>query len=751
MPTTDLSARTMIDGQEYEVDQTLTATIAEQASTRVRGAICPHSRQVIKHEDWFLVCDEDGNAYPDCSCGHGLYTRDTRFLSALVLRIAEGPLSVLSSSAEQNFLSRFEYANGDWVLEGGRQVRHETLHVRVTRLIDGGLRQEVRLSNFNPFPVRLHLALEVRADFKDMFEVRGFGDRAEFGTFMRPRHEGSELALSYVGADRTPRQSLLRFSPAPEAVEPGAGPGATGATLRFVVDLPPSGGERTVTLALGARIMSEVPGEALELRVPAAGFDDHVEAVHERQRGQLGPCLAVSSSHPVFTAFIDRGVRDLCTLINTYPTGPYPVAGIPWFTCPFGRDGLITAFQALPLSPDLARGTLRFLAAHQGTQVKAENDEQPGKILHERREGELSLMGWTPFAPYYGSVDSTPLFLVLLSETWRWTNDVALVRELWPNVTRALEWIDVYGDADGDGFVEYLKQGEKGLANQGWKDSHDSVIHADWEVARGAIALAEVQGYVYDAKRRMAELARLIGDEPLAGRLHAQASGLKTRFREAFLTPEGYYAIALDGEKRQVRSQTSNPGHCLWSGLIDGEDARRVTAQLLAPDMFNGWGIRTMSSAATTYNPISYHNGTVWPHDCSLIAKGMADQGDPGAAGRVLSALFDAAQHYDYLRLPELFCGFAREGRFARPVPYPVACSPQAWAAGTPLLLLQSVLGLVPDAPNRRLHVQPSLPAWLPEVTLTGLRVGEASVDLRFRGEGFEVLAQRGDLEVDGR
>jgi glycogen debranching enzyme len=382
----------------------------------------------------------------------------------------------------------------------------------------------------------------------------------------------------------------------------------------------------------------------------------------------------------------------------------------------------------------MAEATLRFLARHQGTRVDAYRDEEPGKILHEMRDGELSNLNEVPFSTYYGTIDATPLWLVLLSETYRWTGDRELVAAMWPHALRALAWIDEYGDSDGDGFVEYKMKGDKGLMNQGWKDSLDSVIHPDATLALAPIALAEVQGYVYDAKRRMAELARLLGHTALAEQLEAQAGELKRKFHEAFWVEEGgYYALALDGLKRQVRTKTSNPGHGLWSGLIADERIEGVARSMVAPDMFNGWGIRTMSAESPNYNPLSYHNGTIWPHDNSLIVKGMADAGYKDEANAVLTALYETSRHFDYHRLPELFCGFERNGRFAKPVPYPVACSPQAWAAGTPILLLQSALGLEADAPRGVLRVvRPSLPAWIGSVSLKGLRVGAGTVDLEF-------------------
>ncbi|MBI6546537.1 MAG: amylo-alpha-1,6-glucosidase, partial [Cyanobacteria bacterium NC_groundwater_1444_Ag_S-0.65um_54_12] len=442
----------------------------------------------------------------------------------------------------------------------------------------------------------------------------------------------------------------------------------------------------------------------------------------------------IASGNEIYNLILERSIRDLASLTTFYDSGPYLAAGIPWFTAPFGRDGIIAALQTLIMGPDLAIGTLRYLARQQAHDDNPFRDEEPGKIMHERRVGELANLQLIPHTPYYGSVDSTPLFLILLSETFRWTGDLGLVRELWDAVEAALMWIEGYGDMDGDGFVEYSRRSPMGLFSQGWKDSHNSVLHPDATVAEPPIALAEVQGYVYDAKCRMAELCYLLDLRILGDRLQREADELKTNFDQAFWDNElNFYVEALDGRKRPVRTKTSNPGHCLWSGIVPVARARIMAQGLLADDMFNGWGIRTVSAASPVYNPLSYHNGTIWPHDNAIIAKGLANYGFKREAIKLMDALYHAALHFDYYRLPELFCGLVRGGELDRPVPYPVACSPQAWAAGTTLLLLQAALGLVPNAKAGILHIiEPMLPPWLTEVNLQGLRIGDSSLDLQF-------------------
>jgi glycogen debranching enzyme len=448
-------------------------------------------------------------------------------------------------------------------------------------------------------------------------------------------------------------------------------------------------------------------------------------------------------------------VADLRLLVNDGPVegGRYVAAGIPWFATLFGRDSLLTAMQSLAFRPQLAVETLEVLAALQATEVDDFRDAEPGKILHELRVGETARAGELPHSPYYGSVDSTPLWLVLLGATYDWTGDRALVDRLWPNALAALRWIDEWGDRDGDGFVEYERRSPRGLLNQGWKDSGDAIRDRTGRESKAPIALAEVQGYVYDAKLRMARLATIRGDAALTARLTREAALLRDRFEEAFwVEDQRYYAMALDGEKRQADAVGSNAGHCLWSGIVSPERARDVADKLLGPALFSGWGIRTYASNQRGYNPFGYHTGTVWPHDTSLAAAGLKRYGFQDEANRLVGHMLEAAQHFSEFRLPELFCGFDRETA-PMPVPYPVACSPQAWSAGAVFMFLQTMLGIRAHADTRELELlRPNLPDWLAKVTVSNLRIGEASVDLlfhRWRGTtSAEVLRKVGDLSL---
>jgi glycogen debranching enzyme len=688
---------------------------------------CRHGRQVISQDGLFLVSDDDGVVYGGCACGTGLYHRDTRYLSGWELQVEGLRPTLLSFSAERNFQARIEYMNAHMTLADGRQVRQETLYLASTRLIRGYVHERLELVNYNAEPLTLRLKLSFQADFADMFEVRG-AFRGDRGRFFKPRLEGAEGLLAYEGADGVLRRTRIRLGPGPVTLEATTHRHGVGFCARVEVTLAAGGGRASLETTI-----EPLEEGAPDLPPPVPFPELHGWLQREQQRRKAG-LTRLGSDNEIYDLVLQRSVLDLETLTSMQPeTGPYIAAGIPWFSCPFGRDALIAAYQSLLLGPDLAMGTLRYLARHQGRDVNDFRDEEPGKIMHEIRYGELTRLGQVPHSPYYGSIDATPLFLILVSETYRWTGDLAFVREMWEAVEQALMWIDAYGDLDGDGFLEYATRSSLGLYNQNWKDSADSNIGPDFHIASTPLAVAEVQGYVYDAKRRMAELCEALDLRVMGERLLREAEDLKQAFNRAFWSePDGFYVIALDGAKRPVRTLASNMGHGIWSGIIDEARLPLVARQLMSAEMFSGWGIRTMSSAMPPFNPLSYHNGSIWPHDNSLVAKGLADAGFKEDALRVMAAMYDAALQFPYFRLPELFCGFARAGEMDRPVPYPVACSPQAWAAGASLLLLQAVLGLTPDAPHRQLLIRrPVLPPWLENVYLRGLRVGESRVDLQ--------------------
>lgn len=551
--------------------------------------------------------------------------------------------------------------------------------------------------------------------------------------------------------------------------EPGSAPEASGRDSEFGRTPTPEPVEALVLEARGGIALAEVVGEALGEPVAEAGAaeaaaalalftpvprvrDDEAGAAY---RAWWRGATEVESDNELFNLTLQRSTTDLRLLVNEGPGRRewHLAAGIPWFVTLFGRDSIITALQVLAFRPQIAYATLDVLAARQATTLDPERDAEPGKILHELRTGELAAIGELPHTPYYGSVDSTPLWLILLGATFDWTGDRALLDRLWPHALAALDWIDRWGDRDGDGFVEYERRNPTGLLNQGWKDSSDAVRDRHGRLASTPIALVEVQGYVYDAKRRMAHLAEVRGETELAARLEREAAALRERFEAAFWVPDlRYYAMALDGEKRQADAITSNPGQALWTGIVSPERARPVADRLLGPGLYSGWGVRTYAAGQPGYNPIGYHTGTVWPHDTSLIAAGLKRYGLEDEANELISRVFEAAQAFPAYRLPELFCGFERDSATS-PVPYPVACSPQAWAAGAPFLFLETMLGLRPHAERGELELlHPHLPSWLRSVRVRNLRVGTALVDLLFhswRGTtSAEVLRKEGDIAV---
>ena len=560
------------------------------------------------------------------------------------------------------------------------------------------------------------------------------------GTLEPTQIDGNSIRFRYLGLDRVRRITQVEFAPPPDRVEERD----DGVLATFRVRLG-----AYQTKLFGVTVLPIV-----EPQLPQPKEFD--VAVHELRRSYEEwerDSTQVVTDNEVYDQMLNRCLRDLRALYTTTSDGAFLAAGIPWYVTLFGRDSMIASHQMLMISPEPARQVLEILAASQGTKEDDWRDEQPGKILHELRTGELARAGIVPHSPYYGSVDSTPWFLILLGQYFRWTGDEAFVRSMLPNAEAALGWIDRYGDLDGDGFVEYETRSPSGIRNQGWKDSWDSVVHADGRLAEPPIALAEVQAYVYLAKLRIADAFSALGYRSRASDLVEQAATLRKRFNEAFwMEDEGFFAGALDADKRQVRTIVSNPGHGLYCDIVDREKAELLSRRLLTSDMFSGWGIRTMSMEAAAYNPMSYHNGSVWPHDNALIAAGLKRYGFPRWTNRVATALFDAAIYADYLRLPELFCGFTRRSP-NRPVSYPVACSPQAWAAGAPFLMLQAMLGVSARGDEGLLTVnQPQLPPWLNTVELRNLRVGDSRLSLVFRREGeitsFSLLSREGDVRV---
>jgi glycogen debranching enzyme len=693
----------------------------------------------VKEGETFLYSDIEGNLDDRVELGLGLYDRDTRYLSNYRLKISGRDPILLSSSGERVYVSHIDLTNPDLYGEDRDTVPQHTLNIRRIRAIQGRLYERIRMKNYNPFPIEIDIDLSFGADFADIFEVRGLA-RETRGTYEPPRYGDRWVEFGYRGEDDVRRQTRIEFGVRPARLEIRGDLVEASFRVRLAA-------HETKTIALTVEPI--VDG----IRPSLADFDEVVHGLRHSYENWERECTSIRTDNELFDQLLGRGLRDLRALYTEMDGAGIIAAGIPWYVAAFGRDTLITSHQMLMLSPRPARDSLHVLAEHQGTRVDDWRDEEPGKILHEIRKGELAGAGILPHTPYYGSVDSTPWFLILLAQYFRWTNDLGFVKEMMPSAEAALAWMDEYGDLDGDGFVEYRSRSPVGLRNQGWKDAHDSVMHTDGSVAEPPIALAEVQAYVYMAKVRMADVYTALGDYERAVRLRDQATVLRRRFNDAFWVEEdGFFAGALDGAKRPVRTPVSNPGHALYCGIVEPRRAEPVARRLFEPDMFSGWGIRTMSKEAAGYNPMSYHNGTVWPHDNALVAAGLKRYGFLDETNRVATAMFEAAQHADYLRLPELFCGFTRRTP-SPPVQYPVACSPQAWAAGAPFLLLQAMLGISAAAHENVLTVnKPHLPSWLNEVEIRKLRVGDSTLSLVFRREGettgFSLLSRDGDVRV---
>jgi glycogen debranching enzyme len=680
---------------------------------------------VLKHDDAFVVFDDRGDIAGALGTPEGLYVRGTRIVSRYELRFAgHRPLLLSANIQEDNAVFDADLTNSDLLDEGKIYLPRELIQIHRMRFVWGGaLYERILIRNFDTKSHSLNLTLEFGADFVDVFEVRG-QPRARRGTTEAILESPARVAYVYDALDGVRTKSSFAFDPQPQALDESF--------ATFDVELERNEGKRFF-VRFGLAAENGVPFGALE-------FYRDMRMSRRAMRRSSGRAASAESSNPVFNEILRRSVSDTYMLVTQTAQGPYPYAGIPWYSTPFGRDGLITAMMMLWADPSLAKGVLVFLAATQATEIDRTRDAEPGKILHEMRDGEMARLREVPFGRYYGSVDSTPLFLLLLGEYFERTGDAQTVRNLWPNVLAALNWIETYGDADGDGFVEYAQKSVDGLSNQGWKDSQDAIFHADGSPARGPIALCEVQAYVFGAKRQVATMASALGLEPLAAQLRDDAEALRVKFEAAFWCEElSTYALALDGNKDPCRVRTSNAGHTLLTGIASPERARRVAATLLSPASFSGWGIRTLAISAARYNPLSYHNGSVWPHDNGLIALGLARYGFNDAVQRVMTGLIDAATALDLRRLPELFCGFERRRRPA-PTLYPVACAPQAWSSATVFALLQAVLGLSLDMATRTISFErPRLPSALDDLTLRNLRLGEAEVDVRLRRSGSTV------------
>ncbi|WP_235336989.1 amylo-alpha-1,6-glucosidase [Pontibacter korlensis] len=675
--------------------------------------------QVLNHGDTFGIFDRWGDILPIGKGAQGIYYRDTRFISRLELKLNNHrPILLSSNIKEENEILSVDLANPEIVLDNGKVLHHSTIHLRRSQFLKDNLYHEkIEVENFNGESYPLHLSLTLEGDFKDIFEVRGM-HRSRRGEVLQTQcQDNRTLTLSYRGLDGLIRKAKVTFPlPFEQYTDDG--------TIHYWILLSPH--QKAV---LNYSIAFEQGEE--EAEPEAVSYNEARESLEPDLENTKSYFPVIGTANEQFNHWINRSQADLVSLMADTPYGKYPYAGVPWYNTAFGRDGILTAFETLWVAPDLSKDVLKFLAANQSGTLDEAADAEPGKILHETRGGEMVALNEVPFKQYYGTIDATPLFVLLAGEYYDRTADFETIQQIWPNIKAAMNWIDEFGDLDGDGFVEYQHKAANGLTNQGWKDSFDSVFTEDGVLAAPPIALCEVQGYVYAARTHAAKLAQTLGEQELARKWEREALELKKKFNEVFWDADlNCYVLALDGHKQPCRVKSSNAGHLLFTGIADRDKAVNLAETLLKPDMFNGWGIRTLSSEERRYNPMSYHNGSVWPHDVALIAYGLSKYGFRKEAAALVTGLFDASLFIPLQRLPELFCGFDRrhgEG----PTSYPVACSPQAWSVAAVFMLLQALLQVKICPVKKEISFEkPILPAYLEKVWVQQLKVGESWVNL---------------------
>jgi glycogen debranching enzyme len=670
----------------------------------------------LNYGDTFGIFDRWGDIKQFGTCVQGIYHQGTRFLSDMELELNHyRPMLLSSNIKNENEMLSVDLTNPDISNDSDIVIPKGTLHISRSKFLQNGVCHEmIVLFNYGSHTYETELEITFDADFRDIFEVRGM-ERKQRGKQQIPKITAkNQVTLSYIGLDNIERQTNLHFDPAPAAAKENK--------VFYKIKIAPQKG-----FTINCTSIFTVKANPVEYEPYSAAYKK-VRTGMEKSREMVAEIM---TDNEQFNNWILRSKNDLLSLLVQTPYGSYPYAGVPWYNTVFGRDGTFTALETLWVAPDIAKGVLLYQAARQATEHKPLQDAEPGKILHEIRSGEMAETGEIPFKLYYGSIDTTPLFIVLAGHYLKRTDDLETISNIWDNILRALEWIKAYGDMDGDGFIEYQRKAESGLANQGWKDSHDSISHHNGDLANFPIALCEVQGYVYDAKKEAAYIANRLGHHELADQLMKEATALKQRFNEVFWDDElGAYVLALDGNKKPCRVISSNIGHLLYSGIVIPERAQKTADVLMRDDMFNGWGIRTLSSKEARYNPMSYHNGSVWPHDTAICAYGLARYGLMEPSLRIMQGLFDASLFIEQQRLPELFCGFPfRRGE--SPTAYPVACSPQAWSVAAVFLLLQACLRISFDGHNKKLTLyKPVFPDYIKQVRISNLRFGNEVFEL---------------------
>lgn len=713
--------------------------------------------RTIKHNHLYLVDDFQGNIPRGDTSGLGLYHLDTRFLSCFEIRLhGTDPIPLLSST-EMGYMSTIVFTNGplQTTTEDGRAVTlsPEMIQLKRETVLYGHQFERYWLVSYHPEPIYIELCFTFDADFRDMFDIRGIVEMAPpqcRTPILDTSGQNPVLIFSYKDRSDRNLQTGIRFVDLVPEIMPDQ-PQPTVVYRTLLKPRQPFNFNYEIQTIINDRLMN-----AGNIEASVANMDEALTHLNFRSRNMYRDTAVFVSDNEDFNDMMSRNHKDMNMLMTHTEEGSYVAAGIPWYVALFGRDSLITSRFAMILNPAIAKESLKILAKYQGTEVNPARDEEPGKILHEMRVGELARLGEIPHTPYYGSVDSTPLFIITLYEYFKWTNDKETLCELWPHALRAMEWIDGNLTLHPLGYSTYRSMCDRGILQQGWKDSHDSVMDEFGVIGSPPIALSEVQGYVYMAKTLMARLADFVDDKPLRQRLKLEAQEFRKRFNEDFWIPEmEFCALALNDEGKPFRVIASNPGHCLETGLLYDNHADQMMNRLMSADMFNGWGIRTLSSNTAAYNPMSYHNGTIWPHDNAMIARGFAVRKRPDLVERIFTGLFEAARYMHYRRLPELFCGFRKENgkEGDPPVRYAVSCIPQAWAAASMYSIIQSLLNMRPDAPRKTLSIHsPNLPNYMSMLQVNNLRVGDASVDLEFRRTNqavtVDVRNRQGDLDI---
>lgn len=703
-----------------------------------KSSIAEEKTRVLKSNNMFGVFRQNGDIGTYGWEEHGLYFEDTRFLSKLTLNIENHhPLLLSSVIKDDNQMLVVDSTNPDIGKDGKILINKGDLHfLRLIFLRKQTYYEQLRITNYGLKTIEFNFSYHFGADYRDIFEIRGL-KRKKRGSLHTPKMIDNGLEFSYSGLDDILRKTMVQFTPAPARV--------SFRRVKFRLKLKPYQAISVLSkiTCLTARSpvrITSYPQAYRQMRHDFADFHRD-ECRLETTNGQ-------------FNDWMHRSKSDLLMMLTRNKEGLYPYAGIPWFSTVFGRDGLITALQTLWLNPAIAKGVLIYLSFYQAKEVIPQRDAEPGKILHEMRRGEMANLNEVPFGLYYGSVDATPLYLILAGCYYDRQGDLEFIRKIWPSLLAALQWIDKFGDHDKDGFVEYKRKAVGGgLSQQGWKDSGDSVFHANGELAEFPVAICEVQGYVFEAKLHMAKLARALGDLTLSQDLTRQAQELKKKFQKVFWCEDlKTYALALDDKKRPCLVRASNAGHCLFSGIAAKHHAQLIREQFSHRAMFSGWGIRTLAASEVRYNPMSYHNGSVWPHDNAIIAAGLSRYGFKEDVLNIMSALFDASFFMDLHRLPELFCGFKRRAGEG-PTLYPVACNPQTWASASVFMCIQACLGLTIDGKNQVVRFdRPVLPPYIEELRICNLTIGKAKLDisLRYHKEdvGIRVVKRQGKVEI---